>query len=67
MTDVTKVSISPLAIAELESVVREALEARVNFLERRLLLEIDRRIRLERACAEKDETIERLSESTNAD
>jgi len=62
MTDATKVPISPQAIAELEMVVRQGLEAKLNVLERRLLIEIDARIRLERSLSEREGEIARLRE-----
>jgi len=60
MIDATKVPISPQAIAELEMAVRQGLEAKLNVIERRLLMEIDQRIRLELAVQERDAKIAEL-------
>lgn len=54
-----KISVSPLALAELEMIVREATEEKCRYIEKRLLLTLERAIRAEKTAADLQSDLDR--------
>jgi hypothetical protein len=59
MTD-QRLQVSPQALAELEMAVRASVEARCQYLERQLLIALDRALRAEKLAADLQADVKRL-------
>lgn len=57
-----KITVSPQALAELEMTLRAATEEKCRFIERSMLLSLERAIRAEKTVADLQAEIERLQQ-----